>query len=36
MKLPEIFDREYKSVNLLNKKLAERAKKSGWMETGET
>ena len=34
LKLPEIFDGEPKSINLFNKKLTERAKQSGWMETG--
>ena len=34
MKFPELFYRESKSVNLFNKKLAERAEQSVWMETG--
>ena len=36
LKLSELFEGEYKSVNVFNEKLAERAKKSAWMETGET
>ena len=34
LKILELFDRESKSVNLFNKKLAERSKQSGYMETG--
>ena len=35
MKLPDIFDKESKSINLFNKKLAEMEKQTGWMEAGE-
>ena len=35
LKLPDILYGESKSINLFNKKLAERAKQSGWMEAGE-
>ena len=34
LELTELFDGESKSDNLFNEKLEERAKQSGWMETG--
>ena len=34
MKLPDLLDRESKSVNMFNGKLSERSKQSWWTETG--
>ena len=34
LKLLEIFDGKSKSINIFNEKLAERERKSGWMEAG--
>ena len=35
MNFPEIFDGEYKSINLFNNNMSERVKISGWIDTGE-